>query len=99
MINWQIEGSEALMHKINMFHRTGVLTTVGFENSGADWLEQYKKYIGEPNVIVTSHKIYGPESNDLALQLRKHGFDSVILAGMSANLCTESHERFNRIRF
>jgi hypothetical protein len=31
------------MHKINMFHRTGVLTTVGFENSGADWLEQYKK--------------------------------------------------------
>jgi nicotinamidase-related amidase len=93
--NWQIEGSlEALMHKINMFHRTGVLTTVGFENSGADWLEQYKKYIGEPNVIVTSpHKVYGPESNDLALQLRKHGFDSVILAGMSANLCTESHMR------
>jgi nicotinamidase-related amidase len=45
-------------------------------------------------VIVTSpHKIYGPESNDLALQLRKHGFDSVILAGMSANLCTESHMR------
>jgi nicotinamidase-related amidase len=29
----------------------------------------------------------------LALQLRKHGFDSVILAGMSANLCTESHMR------
>jgi hypothetical protein len=47
------------MHKINMFHRTGVLTTVGFENSGADWLEQYKKYIGEPNVIVTSpHNIW-----------------------------------------
>jgi nicotinamidase-related amidase len=45
-------------------------------------------------MIVTSpHKIYGPESNDLALQLRKHGFDSVILAGMSANLCTESHMR------
>jgi nicotinamidase-related amidase len=38
-------------------------------------------------------KIYGPESNDLALQLRKHGFDNVILAGMSANLCTESHMR------
>jgi hypothetical protein len=36
-----------------MFHRTGVLTTVGFENSGADWLKQYKK-IGEPDVIVTS---------------------------------------------
>jgi hypothetical protein len=32
------EGSlEALMHKINMFDRTGVLSMVGFENSGADW--------------------------------------------------------------
>jgi hypothetical protein len=91
---------EALMHKINMFDRTGVLTMVGFENSGADWLEQYKKYIGEPNVIVTSpHKIYGPESNDLALQLRKHGFDSVILAGMSQSMHRISYERFNRIRF
>jgi nicotinamidase-related amidase len=31
-------------------------------------------------MIVTSpHKIYGPESNDLALQLRKHGFDSVLV--------------------
>jgi nicotinamidase-related amidase len=44
-------------------------------------------------VIVTSpHKVYGPESNDLALQLRKHGFDSVILAGMSASM-PESHMR------
>jgi hypothetical protein len=40
-----------------MFDRTGVLTMVGFENSGADWLEQYKKIHREPNVIVTSpHK-------------------------------------------
>jgi nicotinamidase-related amidase len=80
------------MHKINMFDRTGVLTTVGFENSGADWLNNIKKYIGEENVIVTSQNIC-PESNDLALQLRKHGFNNVILAGMSANLCTESHMR------
>jgi hypothetical protein len=50
-------------------------------------------------MIVTSpHKIYGPESNDLALQLRKHGFDSVLVCPvMSANY--ESYERFNRIRF
>jgi nicotinamidase-related amidase len=27
------------------------------------------------------------------LQLRKRGIDKVILAGMSANLCTESHMR------
>ena len=30
---------------------------------------------------------------DLVLQLRKRGIDKVILAGMSANLCTESHLR------
>ncbi|WP_108868177.1 cysteine hydrolase [Aquimarina aquimarini] len=93
--DWKIEGAlEALMHKINMFDRTHTLKTDGFEGSGADWLKRYKKYINQDNVIVTNpHKVYGPESNDLALQLRKHGFDNVILAGMSANLCTESHMR------
>jgi nicotinamidase-related amidase len=29
----------------------------------------------------------------LLLQLRKRGIDKVILAGMSANLCTEAHLR------
>ncbi|MCK0114911.1 cysteine hydrolase [Gelidibacter sp. F63206] len=93
--SWQIEGAlEALMHKIGMFDRTDALSTEGFEGSGADWLDKYKKYIDGDNVIVTSpHKVYGPESNDLALQLRKHGFSKVVLAGMSANLCTESHMR------
>ncbi|MTI29942.1 cysteine hydrolase [Xanthovirga aplysinae] len=92
---WKIEGAlETLMHNIKMFDRTDALSTQGFEGSGADWLDKYKKYINEGNVIVTNpHKIYGPESNDLALQLRKHGFNKVILAGMSANLCTESHMR------
>ncbi len=37
--------------------------------------------------------VYGPETNDLVLQLRKRGIDKVILGGMSANLCTESHMR------
>ena len=44
-------------------------------------------------VVVSPHKVYGPESNDLVLQLRKRGVDKVILAGMSANLCVESHMR------
>ncbi len=39
------------------------------------------------------HKIYGPENNDLILQLRKRRVESIILAGMSANLCVESHMR------
>ena len=93
--NWKFEGAlEAMMHNIKMFDRTDQLSTEGFEGSGADWLDVYKKYIDESNVVVSSpHKVYGPESNDLALQLRKHGFSKVILGGMSANLCVESHMR------
>lgn len=92
---WQFEGAlEVLMHNIGMFDRPGALTTKGFDGSGADWLESYKIYINDGKTIVTSpHKIYGPETNDLVLQLRKRGIDRVILAGMSANLCTESHLR------
>jgi len=92
---WQFEGAlEALMHHIGMFDRVGALTTEGFEGSGADWLEQYKKYINDGETVVSNpHKVYGPETNDLVLQLRKRGIDKVILGGMSANLCTESHMR------
>ena len=92
---WRFEGAlEKLMHKIGMFDRSGPLTTEGFENSGADFMPQYKKYINDGKTIVTSpHKLYGNESNDLALQLRKAGVDQILLAGMSANLCTESHMR------
>ena len=92
---WQFEGAlEALMHTIGMFDRKGALTTEGFEGSGADWLEQYKKYINDGETVVSNpHKVYGPETNDLVLQLRKRGIDKVILGGMSANLCTESHMR------
>jgi len=92
---WKFEGAlEALMHKIGMFDRKDPLNVDGFEGSGADWLERYKPYINDGRTTVTSpHKVYGPETNDLVLQLRKRGIDKVILAGMSANLCTESHLR------
>ncbi|CUH51949.1 cysteine hydrolase [Shimia marina] len=92
---WKFEGAlEKLMHKIGMFDRKGPLIIDGFENSGADWMPQYKKYIEDGKTIVTSpHKVYGNDTNDLSLQLRKNGVDQVILAGMSANLCTESHLR------
>ena len=92
---WHFEGAlERLMHDIGMFDRKGALTTEGFEGSGADWLERYKPYINDGVTVVTSpHKVFGPETNDLVLQLRKRGIDKVILGGMSANLCTESHMR------
>ena len=77
-----------------MFDRSGALSLVDFEGSGADWLEQYKPYLNDgETIIVSPHKVYGPESNDLALQLRKRGKSKVLLAGMSANLCVEGHLR------
>jgi len=93
--DWNFEGAlEHLMHDIQMFDRPGPLDTAGLSGSGADWLERYKPYISGGNVVVTSpHKVYGPESNDLVLQLRKRGINKIILGGMSANLCTESHMR------
>lgn len=92
---WKFHGTiEAAMHGIHMFDRKGQLTQEGFEGSGADFMPQYKKYINNGKTVVTSpHKVYGPESNDLALQLRKAGINKIVLAGMSANLCTESHMR------
>ena len=70
------------------------LSLENFDGSGADWLPLYKEYIEDGKTVVTSpHKLYGPEQNDLALQLRKQGIDKVILAGMSANLCVEAHMR------
>jgi len=92
---WKFEGAlEVLMHHIGMFDRTGPLNLEGFEGSGADWLDRYKPYIQDGKTIVVSpHKVFGPETNDLVLQLRKRGINKVILAGMSANLCTEAHMR------
>ena len=92
---WKFEGTlERVMHGIGMFDRRDPLNLDGFDGSGADWMPQYKKYIEDGETIVCSpHKVYGPEQNDLVLQLRKVGIDKVILAGMSANLCVESHMR------
>lgn len=92
---WKFEGAlEKLMHDITMFDRKGPLDMEKFAGSGADWLEQYKPYINDGKTVVTSpHKVFGPQTNDLVLQLRKAGVTQVVLAGMSANLCVESHMR------
>jgi nicotinamidase-related amidase len=44
-------------------------------------------------VVVSPHKVWGPQSNDLVLQLRKRQINRIILAGLLANLCVESHLR------
>ncbi len=92
---WKFEGAlESLMHNMGMFDRSDPLSLDKFEGSGADWVAPLKPYIQDGKTVVASpHKVYGPENNDLILQLRKLGIDKIILAGMSANLCVESHLR------
>ena len=92
---WKFEGGlEKLMHSIGMFDRKGVLTLEGFDGSGADFMPEFKSFILDNKTIICSpHKVYGPETNDLVLQLRKRGVDQVLLAGMAANLCVDSHLR------
>jgi nicotinamidase-related amidase len=95
-LQWGHGGAlEAAMHHIKMFEGDARVDQTGFkEGSGADWMPQYKQYINDGKTSVSNpHKIYGPDSNDTVLQLRKRGIEKIILAGMSANLCTESHLR------
>jgi nicotinamidase-related amidase len=93
--SWKFGGTvEKMMHEIKMFDRSGPLNLDGFSGSGADWLERYKPLIEDGKTIVVSpHKVYGPENNDLILQLRKRNISKIILGGMSANLCVEAHLR------
>jgi nicotinamidase-related amidase len=93
--SWKFGGTvEKMMHEIKMFDRRGALTLDDFSGSGADWLDRYKSFIDDgKTVVVSPHKVYGPETNDLVLQLRKRNIHKIILIGMSANLCIESHLR------
>lgn len=92
---WKFGGSlEQFMDSKEMYKREGQLDLEGFEDSGADFLEDFKPYLKQENIILCSpHKIFGPQNNDLALQLRKYNIQKVLMAGMSANLCLESHLR------
>ena len=92
---WKFAGTvEKLMHDVGMYDRPDPLDLTEFEGSGADFLDRYKPYIHDGETVVGNpHKVYGPENNDLLLQLRKRGIGSVYLCGMSANLCVEAHLR------
>lgn len=75
-------------------YRTALSDPKGFEGSGADFYAPFKPYIGDgQTIVVAPHKLYGPESNDLIYQLRSRGIDTVILGGLVANLCVDSHMR------
>jgi nicotinamidase-related amidase len=89
--NGPLETDEA---ETKMFARSGRLSLDGFSGSGADWLDRFKPYIEDgKTVVVSPHRVWGPQTNDLVLQLRKRRVGKVILAGMLANICVESHLR------
>jgi len=92
---WRFGGAvERMMLEGKEFFRPDPLSLAGFTGSGADWLDRYKPFIEDGETIVVSpHKVWGPQTNDLVLQLRKRHINKIVLAGMLANLCVESHLR------
>jgi nicotinamidase-related amidase len=89
--NGPLETEEA---NAGMFAREGALNLKGFLGSGADWLDVFKPYIEDgKTIVVAPHRVWGPETNDLVLQLRKRKISKIILGGMLANMCVESHLR------
>jgi nicotinamidase-related amidase len=92
---WKFDGPlESSEFQTHSFARRGPLTLAGFANSGADWLDRFKPYIEDgKTVVVSPHKVWGPQTNDLVLQLRKRRISKIILGGMLANMCVESHLR------
>ena len=92
---WRFGGAvEQMMLEDKEFFRPDPLSVAGFTGSGADWLDRYKPFIEDgKTVVVSAHKVWGPQTNDLVLQLRKRHINKVVLAGMLANLCVESHLR------
>ncbi len=92
---WKFGGLvEKMMLESKEFFRPDPLRLDEFAGSGADWLERYKPFIEDgKTVVVSPHKMWGPQTNDLVFQLRKRRVGKIILAGMLANLCVESHLR------
>lgn len=92
---WRFQAPlEKFQHDVGAFDREGPYTTDGFRLSGADFMDEFKPFIEDGKTIICSpHKLYGPQANDLKFQLGKNGVSQVILAGMLANMCVESHMR------
>ena len=92
---WKFNGPlESDEFRTHTFARRGPLDLSGFPGSGADWLDRFKPYIEDGKTIVVSpHKVWGPQTNDLVLQLAKRRISRIILGGMLANICVESHLR------
>ena len=85
---------EMLMERVGTLDRPSRVALASVERSGADLMPQYRPYLLQGKTIIASpHKAYGPDAGDLPRRLRRYGIAQVVLAGMSANLCVESHLR------
>jgi nicotinamidase-related amidase len=91
---WRFAGPvEHMMLEGKEFFRLDQLSPAE-AGAGADWLARYKPFIEDGQTVVAGpHKVWGPQTNDLVFQLRKRRVQKVVLAGMLANLCVESHLR------
>ena len=82
--NWtSLNGIDTMMFAIDMFHE------------GTWGHEFHPDMMPDDNTIVMNpHKgLSNFWTGDAALQLRQYGVQTIIMAGMSANLCVESHTR------
>lgn len=62
------------------------------DGGGSDWVPELAP--DENTFVLSPHKqLSGFWSNDVQVQLRQRGIETLVLAGMSANLCVESHLR------
>lgn len=82
--SWQhLNPIDEIMFDTRMFDRAG---------SGSAFVPELEP--DEDTVVCAPHKqLSGFWSNDINTQLRQRGIDTIVLAGMSANLCVESHLR------
>jgi nicotinamidase-related amidase len=81
---WQhLNTIDQIMFDTRMFDISG---------DGADFVPELEP--DDNTFVLSPHKqLSGFWSNDVQIQLRQRGIENIVLAGMSANLCCESHLR------
>ena len=84
---------ERFMDRCGVSESEGPIAAGPMWRGGAEVMPQYRPYLLRGRTVVAPHKAYGPDSSDLAWLLHRFHVDQVVLGGMSANLCVESHLR------
>lgn len=74
--------------------KLGRRTVEEFTGSGTAFMPELRFYIDDgKTLIVSPHTMHRPKLNDLIHQLQRQGVEQVVLAGISATLCVDSHLR------